>query len=167
MFLTMDPSHYIDWDSYENWAEYNADKGRQFKESWPGGTALSKILSGIPGTTLDDIWLGDAVKCPVNNNRAGDVNSHEVFAHCSSYLKREIRAVNPRVIITMGNDPAEQLLNGIFEVDTESISAGTKDCGRIFQTSPPVIISPHWANGWLGRNNNRTKVREAILEMRD
>lgn len=167
MFLTMDPSHYIDWTTYEDWSDYNADKGEQFKQNWPGGRALSKILDGIPGVTLDDIWLADAIKCPVNNDRAGNVDSDEVFTHCASYLKREIQSIQPQVIVTMGNDPAEQLLDGLFEIGVGSISAGTKDCGQIYKTTPRVVISPHWANGWLGRHNNRTKVREAILEVLD
>jgi len=165
MFLTMDPSHYIDWTQYDDWSAYNADKGQEFKTNWPGGNAISKILNGIPGVTLDDIWLADAIKCPVNNDRAGNVSSDGAFAHCSTYLKREIESVNPQVIVTMGNDPAEQLLNGIFNASVGSIRAGTKDCGQTYDTTPPVVISPHWANGWLGRHNNRAKVRDALLEI--
>jgi len=167
MFLTMDPSHYIDWETYEDWAAYNADKGQKFKADWRGGTAISKILTGIPGITLNNIWLADAIKCPVNNDRAGNVNSNEAFSHCATYLEREIKNVSPKVVVTMGNDPAEQLLNGIFNLGIGSISAGTKDCGRTFNTTPPVVISPHWANGWLGRHNNRAKVRNAILDLLD
>jgi len=165
MFLTMDPSHFIDWTQYDDWSAYNADKGHEFKTNWPGGNAISKILDGIRGITLDNIWLADAIKCPVNNDRAGNVNSDEAFAHCSTYLKREIKMIDPQVIVTMGNDPAEQLLNRIFEVGVESIHAGTGDCGQIYDTRPPVVISPHWANGWLGRHNNRAKVRNAILKV--
>lgn len=164
MFLTMDPSHYIDWGEYNDWSAYNADKGHEFKTNWPGGNAISKILDGIHGITLDDIWLADAIKCPANNDRAGNIDSDEAFAHCSTYLEREIQSVDPQVIVTMGNDPAEQLLNGIFEVGVGSIRAGTRDCGQIYDTTPPVVISPHWANGWLGRHNNREKVRNAILK---
>lgn len=164
MFLTIDPSHYIDWNQYDDWAAYNANKGRQFKRDWPGGTAIAKILEGIPSHTLDDIWLGDAIKCPVNNDRAGDVDASEAFAHCSTYLQREIQSIDPRVIVTMGNDSAEQLLNGLFEIRVGSIHAGTRDAGRTVETGPPVVISPHWSNGWLGRHDNRRKVRDAILE---
>lgn len=83
MFLTMDPSHHIDWNAYDDWSAYNADKSRLFKNKWPGGNAILKILDGIPGVTIDDIWLADAVKCPVNNERAGNVNTDEAFVHCS------------------------------------------------------------------------------------
>jgi len=165
MFLTMDPSHYIDWNSYADWAAYNAEKARQFKTDWPGGDAIQSILEAIPELTIDDIWLGDAIKCPVENERAGDVDTDEAFAHCSSYLDREIAEVDPTVIVTMGNNPAEQLLNGVFEMGVGTIKAGTRDCGTCYDTSPPVVVSPHWAHGWLNRHDNRAKVQNALCEV--
>lgn len=165
MFLTMDPSHYIDWNSYANWSEYNADKGLGFKNSWRGGKAIRRVLSGVPGFDIDDVWLADAVKCPVDNDRAGDVDTAEAFAHCASYLRREIEDIRPVLIVTMGNHPAEQLLNGIFKRDVGSIKAGTRDCGTIYHTSPPTVVSPHWSNGWLGRHGNRENVQDAMNEV--
>lgn len=165
MFLTMDPSHYIDWSKYAEWSEYNAEKGTLFKNKWRGGKAIAKVLNGVPGFWLDDIWLGDAVKCPVENDRAGDVNTAEAFTHCSSYLRRELEEVDPRVVVTMGNNPAEQLLDSIFDLGVGPIKAGTQNCGDIYETTPPVVVSPHWANGWLGRNDNRQKVEGSIREV--
>lgn len=165
MFLTMDPSHRTNWDDYSSWAEYNADTSPDFKK-WRGGSALSRLVSEIPDTSIDDIWLADAVKCPVNNDLAGDVNADEAFDHCVTYLKEEVQTIDPDIIVTLGNDPAEQLLNGVFDIEPGSIKAGTRDCGRTFDTNPPVVISPHWSNGWLGRNNNRRKVRQAIRSAR-
>lgn len=165
MFLTMDPSHHIDWDKYADWSEYNAEKSKKFRDRWRGGTAVRKVLHGVSEYSIEDIWLADAVKCPVDNDRAGDVDTARAFAHCSEYLRREIEEVDPTVIVTMGNNPAEQLLNGIFDLGVGSIRAGTRDCGMIFETNPPVVISPHWSNGWLGRHGNRRKVQEAIREV--
>lgn len=162
MVLTMDPSHYTDWDEYAGWAEYNEAKSTMFTERARGGPALAKLLDGVPGVSMDDIWLADAIKCPANNDRAGDVDAAAAFAHCRHYLREEIETLAPRVILTMGNDPAEQLLRGVFDRDVGSIKAGTRDCGLVFDTDPPVVVSPHWANGWLGRHDNREKVREAI-----
>lgn len=165
MFVTMDPSHRTNWDSFPGWAEYNADKSPKFKQ-WRGGRALSKLLSKIPEISIDDVWLADAVKCPVNNDLAGDVRTDEAFDHCVTYLREEVETIDPEVIVTLGNDPAEQLLEGVFDIEVGSIKAGTRDCGRTFDTSPPVVISPHWSNGWLGRNNNRQVVRDAIQSVR-
>lgn len=55
MVLTMDPSHYIDWDAFTEWSDYNATTGERFKNEWRGGTTLRKLLRGIPGVTIDDI----------------------------------------------------------------------------------------------------------------
>lgn len=165
MVLTMDPSHYIDWDTYDCWTDYNDEKAVRFKEDWRGGTAIQKILSGVPDLSIDDIWLGDAVKCPVDNDRAGTVNTSKAFEHCSTYLEQEITDVDPQVIVTMGNNPAEQLLDGIFDQDVGAIKTGTQDCGKIYRMEPPVVVSPHWSNGWLGRHNNREKVQNAIRDV--
>lgn len=73
IILTMDPSHSIDWDQYTDWTEYNATVAEQFKHDWRGGTAIQTLLAGIPGITIDDIWLGDAVKCPVKNDNVGNL----------------------------------------------------------------------------------------------
>lgn len=167
MFLTMDPSHYIDWTTYDDWSEYNAEKGELFRNKWRGGNAIKKLLHPLPGITIDDIWLADAVKCPVENERAGDVNTTQAFAHCASYLRREIEEVDSEIIITMGNNPAEQLLDGIFELGVGSIKAGTRDCGTIYESDPPTVVSPHWANGWLGRHGNREKVQASMREVLD
>lgn len=165
MVLTMDPSHYVDWETYVSWTEYNETKGEQFKREWRGGTALRRLLAPIPGIGLDDIWLADAIKCPVENDRAGDVDTSESFEHCSSYLREEVAEVDPEVIVTMGNLPAVKLLNGIYDLEVGSIRAGTADCGTVYETAPPVVISPHWSYGWLGRHNNREKVQTALQEV--
>lgn len=164
MFLTMDPSHRTDWTRYSSWNEYNEDTASQFINKWPGGTALKKLLRGIENVSITDIWLADAVKCPVNNDLAGAVDSDEAFSHCSAYLREEIATVDPTVIVTMGNDPTEQLLNGVYGLNVGSIRAGTAHAGNRYDVDPPVVVSPHWANGWLGRHNNREKVRSAIRE---
>lgn len=165
MFLTMDPSHRTDWDSYADWNEYNEVTSERFIKRWPGGKAIEKLLRGVDGLTIGDIWLADAVKCPVNNDLAGTVDSNNAFEHCSSYLRDEIETVAPNVIVTMGNDPAEQLLVGLYGLQVGNINAGTTHAGVTYDVNPPVVLSPHWANGWLGRHNNREKVRRAIIQV--
>lgn len=165
MFVTMDPSHRTDWSKHKSWEEYNNETAQKFIRRWPGGKAISRLLNGVPGVRISGIWLADAIKCPVNNDLAGDVDVDEAFRHCRSYLIDEIATVDPRVIVAMGNDPAEQLLNGIYDLDVGSIRAGTTHAGKTYETDPPVVVSPHWANGWLGRHNNRKKVRTAINSM--
>lgn len=164
MFLTMDPSHRTDWSRHDSWDDYNQHTAHKFITQWRGGTAIRKLLRGIDGVDITDIWLADAIKCPANNDLAGSVNADDAFEHCSTYLETEIATVDPQVIVTMGNDPAEQLLNGLYGLDIGPIKAGTTHAGRRYDVNPPVVVSPHWANGWLGRHDNRSKVRRAIVE---
>ena len=178
MVLTIDPSHYIDWSQYDDWSAYNDDKGEEFKTEMDGGPKLQRLLNGVPGISIDDIWLADAIKCPVNNSRAGDVDSDEAFDHCSEYLEREIAEVDPELILAMGAAPGEQVLEGYFGLclnwlrtgsrDT-ALRTGSRDAGRIFDTDPPVVVSPHWSSkgNWLDRNNNRENVQIAIREVLD
>lgn len=165
MFLTMDPRHYIDWSNYADWSEYNREKTRHFIEEWSGGKRLQNLLSRIPNITIEDIWLTDVIKCPVNNQRAGGLDIDGAFSHCVNHLREEITVINPELIVTMGEDPTNQLLHGIFDMQLSNLKSGTRDAGRIFDTKPPVVVSPHWGHGWLGRNNNREKVRSAILSV--
>lgn len=164
MILTMDPSHSVDWDAYDSWDQYNAKKGHQFKTEWPGGSALNRLLSEVPGVTLDDVWLADTVKCPVENAPAGDVDTDMAFEHCATYLEQEIADVDPKVIVAMSGLAARKVLSAVFDRDVDAFKPGSRDCGTVFETDPPVVISPHWSYGWLGRNDNREKVREALRE---
>lgn len=165
MFLTMDPSHTTEWSRYTDWSQYNEEKSQLFIDEWPGGKSLPKLLDGIPGITINDIWLADAVKCPVNNDLAGSVDTDAAFDHCKHYLEEEIEALDPKVIIAMGEDPARQVLNGLFGYEIGKLKTGSRDPGTLYDTNPPVVVSPHWGHGWLGKNNNRAKVREAILDV--
>jgi uracil-DNA glycosylase len=105
------------------------------------------------------------VKCPVNNELAGNVDTDAAFDHCVAYLREEINTVDPKVIVALGKDPARQILNGLYDYNIESLRTGSRDAGKTYETTPPVIVSPHWGHGWLGRNNNREKVRQAILDV--
>lgn len=165
MFLTIDPSHGTDWGKYADWAEYNKAKTTMFIERADGGSELAKLLDGIPGISIDDIWLADAIKCPANNDRAGIVDSETAFDHCSSYLRKEIEEIDPKAIVAMGNDPAEQILDKIFNRGIGEVNAGSNHAGDIHWVTPPVVVSPHWSYGWLNRNNNRAKVRSSILRV--
>lgn len=105
------------------------------------------------------------MKCPVNNDLAGPVDSDEAFQHCKRYLEAEIEFVDPEAVVAMGEDPARQVLDGVFGYDVGDLQTGSRDAGNLYDTNPPVVVSPHWGHGWLGRNENRSKVRDAILEV--
>ena len=62
------------------------------------GRFLDDLLENI-GIKRDDVFIGNVVKCRPPGNR--DPQSDELAA-CDPYLERQINAVNPKVIVTLG-----------------------------------------------------------------
>ena len=72
----------------------------------PAGDLLKRILASI-GLRYTDCWLTNVVKFVSQ----GDEITTDVVSFFSSYLFREIEAVNPELIIAIGATPAKALLN--------------------------------------------------------
>lgn len=62
------------------------------------GKFLSDLL-GLAGLKREDVWIGNVVKCRPPGNR--DPLPDELSA-CDKYLERQIAAINPKIIITLG-----------------------------------------------------------------
>jgi DNA polymerase len=65
-----------------------------------------KILAAI-GLKREDVYLTNIVKFI----SAGDELTPEIIKFFTPYLTREILAINPKVIISLGNSPTKALLN--------------------------------------------------------
>ena len=72
------------------------EQGRPFVGA--AGRFLDELLSQI-GMKREEIFIGNVVKCRPPGNR--DPQLEELIA-CSSYLDRQIQAINPKVIVTLG-----------------------------------------------------------------
>lgn len=170
MFLTLDPSHRIDWDKYDSWSEYNQEYSRRFA-SWRGGKKIAELVEPL-NMTLEDVWLGDTIKCPVDNSLYRFDDSAKIesaFDHCQSYLQQEVETVDPAVIVALGEDAAKRTLDLVFDRSIGELRTGTADCGRVFDTEPPVVASPHWSHGWLDRTptgtRNLERVQDALVDV--
>jgi uracil-DNA glycosylase family 4 len=75
---------------------YENEQGRPFVG--PSGKFLDELLQK-GGLQRQDVFIGNVVKCRPPGNR--DPLPDEL-AECRSYLERQIAAINPRVIITLG-----------------------------------------------------------------
>jgi uracil-DNA glycosylase family 4 len=75
---------------------YENEKGRPFVGA--AGKFLEELLAGI-GMRREQVFIGNVVKCRPPGNR--DPQSEEILA-CSNYLDRQIAAINPQVIVTLG-----------------------------------------------------------------
>ena len=72
------------------------EQGRPFVGA--AGQFLDQLLAQA-GVTRSDVWIGNVVKCRPPENR--DPLPDELSA-CDLYLERQIEAINPSIIVTLG-----------------------------------------------------------------
>jgi len=72
------------------------EQGRPFVGA--AGKFLEELLANI-NMKREQVFIGNVVKCRPPNNR--DPLPEELAA-CSDYLERQIQAINPRVVVTLG-----------------------------------------------------------------
>jgi DNA polymerase len=72
------------------------EQGRPFVGA--AGNFLEELLAQA-GLKRSDVWIGNVVKCRPPGNR--DPQPEELSA-CDAYLERQIKAINPKIIITLG-----------------------------------------------------------------
>ena len=72
------------------------EQGRPFVGA--AGKFLDQLLAQA-GVTRADVWIGNVVKCRPPENR--DPLPEELSA-CNVYLERQIEAINPSIIVTLG-----------------------------------------------------------------
>ena len=72
----------------------------------PSGQLLNRLLEGI-GLRRDDVYIANVVKSRPPQNR--DPQPDEIAA-CRPWLDAQIRLVDPKVVVTLGNFAAKTLL---------------------------------------------------------
>ena len=75
---------------------YENEQGRPFVGA--AGQFLSELLNKI-GLKREQVFITNVVKCRPPGNREPEPKE---LAACSDYLDRQIEALNPRVIVTLG-----------------------------------------------------------------
>ncbi len=75
---------------------YENEQGRPFVGA--SGKFLDELL-GAAGLKREKVFIGNVVKCRPPGNR--DPMPEEI-ATCGDYLERQIAAINPKVIVTLG-----------------------------------------------------------------
>jgi DNA polymerase len=79
-------------------------KGRPFVGA--AGKLLEEMLSKI-GLSRSDVYIANVLKCRPPNNR--DPRPSEVQA-CTPYLDRQIRVIEPKLIVTLGRHSTSHVL---------------------------------------------------------
>ena len=72
------------------------------------GESLVKMIENVIGLRKEDVYITHAVKCkPLGTN----IPSQSEFTSCKPYLYKQIAAIRPKVVMTLGPD-AYRLLSG-------------------------------------------------------
>ena len=82
------------------------EQGRPFVGA--AGQFLDQLLEQA-GVTRGDVWIGNVVKCRPPGNR--DPQPEELAA-CDVYLERQIEAINPSIIVTLGRFSMNKFMPG-------------------------------------------------------
>jgi len=100
------------------------------------GDVLEDGLRDV-GLARADVRITNCVRCRPPENRDPTV---EELANCRQYLEREIAAVEPELVVTLGKVPAEHLLERSVAVTSEAgdIDTVTLETGRW-----PVLVCVH------------------------
>jgi DNA polymerase len=72
----------------------------------PSGRLLEQLLGEI-GLTREQVYIANVVKCRPPGNR--DPRPDEIDA-CKGYLRAQLRLVDPKVVVTLGNFASKLLL---------------------------------------------------------
>ena len=93
------------------------------------GKLLDRLLWEEIGLTREQVWVGNVIKCRPPGNR--DPLPEEI-ASCRPFLEQQIDALDPRVIVTLGNFATRLLL--------ETTDGITKVRGRSYDYRGRVLI---------------------------
>jgi DNA polymerase len=162
-FVTEEPKHFVDWDAHEDWEAWSGQYMRERFLNADGGPYIQSLLDPL-GVSIQDVWIADSLKCPtINDEDLGTtaIPTDEAFRHCRPYLKRELHDVDPSIVVTLGNLASERtlcILGQSEEIHTKS------DAGRVFETVPSVIVSPHWGAYNYTSDAEETQLTNAVRE---
>lgn len=113
------------------------------------GTVLDDALR-TAGLDRIDVRITNCVRCRPPENR--DPTTEEL-ENCRGYLEREIAAVDPEVVVTLGKVPSEHLLERSVAVTKE---AGSLEEVRIDGTPRRVLLCVHPAATLYDRSQEET-----------
>lgn len=110
------------------------------------GQLLTKIIENGMKLRRGDVYICNVVKCRPPENRTPEPDE---IAACETFLAKQIQAIRPRVIVTLGNVPTQTLLK-----TKEGI---TKLRGK-WQTYQGIPLMPTFHPAYLLRNPKDKKL---------
>lgn len=98
------------------------------------GLLLNNMIKAV-GYEREAVYIANVVKCRPPNNR--DPHLEEVVA-CSSYLKRQIALLKPKLVLVVGRVAAQHLLN-----TTAAVGKLRGKVHRYPGTDTPLVVTYH------------------------
>jgi DNA polymerase len=130
---------------------YHEDReGRPF--IGPAGQFLDELL-GLAGLRRSDVYITNVVKCRPPNNR--DPLPVEIDA-CAPYLERQIAAINPKVIITLGRFSMAKFVN---ETSISRIH------GQVWPQEGRVVVTMYHPAAGLHNDRLKDVIREDFRKL--
>ena len=120
------------------------------------GKLLDAMLAAI-GLERSDVYIANIVKCRPPRNR--DPHADEIVA-CSGYLRRQIEAVSPRLLVATGRVAAQSLLS-----TTKPIGQLRGRTYRYGEDRLPVLVMYHPAY-FLRSPLEKRKAWEDLVRLR-
>ena len=122
-----------------------------------GGQLLDKMLDVIDLSRKKNIYIANMVKCRPPQNRDPDPEEVE---KCIGYLKAQIKAVNPKIIVCLGRIAATNIISPDFKV--------TSQHGQFFEKEDGILYMGVFHPAALLRNpNNKPDAMEDFFKLRD
>jgi uracil-DNA glycosylase len=121
----------------------------------PSGQLLNRLLEGI-GLRREDVYIANAVKSRPPQNR--DPQPDEIAA-CRPWLDAQIRLVDPKVVVTLGNFAAKTLL--------ETTTGITRLRGRTYPFQGRVLLPTFHPAAALHAQGRRTAGPSSLEAMED
>ncbi len=109
------------------------------------GQLLTKIIAAM-GKTRDDVYIANILKCRPPENR--NPNPDEIKT-CSPFLKRQIAAINPKVVCALGTFAAQTMLN------TDTTIGRLR--GRAHHFTETCVLVPTYHPAYLLRSPGKKK----------
>lgn len=112
------------------------------------GQLLTKILDAI-GIKREEVYIANVVKCRPPGNRAPE---QDEIAQCAPFLKAQIEAISPRLIVALGLSSATTLIGKIATLSNLR--------GRFhpLASNPALSVMPTYHPAYLLRNPAAKKI---------
>lgn len=130
--------------------ETEDETGRPF--TGPAGILLDEILSEL-GMRRDRFYICNILKCRPPGNATP---TEEQTAACTPILRNQVLAVEPELIVSMGNPATKWILSGLFEGRT--IPGITRIHGRTFKTPGGRTVFPVFHTAYALRREEEIPV---------